>query len=80
MIFPVGPGWQEGIPSPNFYLIVASGHSPLSFALGRWSPQHSILGTQSPLWMARRYPFSQYCLIAASGHSPLGFVLGHWSP
>ena len=48
MILPVGAGRQEGIPSPNFYLIVALGHSPLSFALGRWSPQRSILGTQSP--------------------------------
>jgi hypothetical protein len=39
MILPVGLGWQEGIPSPNFNLIVASGHSPLSFAFGRSSPQ-----------------------------------------
>jgi len=48
MILPVGAGRQEGIPSPNFNLIVASGHSPLSFALRlSWSPQRSILGTQS---------------------------------
>jgi len=31
MILPVGAGRQEGIPSPNFNLIVALGHSPLSF-------------------------------------------------
>ena len=48
MILPVGAGRQEGIPSPNFSLIVALGHSPLSFASRRWSPQRSILGTQSP--------------------------------
>jgi len=48
MILPVGAGRQEGIPSPNFNLIVALGHSPLSFALRRsWSPQRLILGTQS---------------------------------
>ena len=48
MILPVGWGWQEGIPSPKYSLIVASGHSPLSFASGRWSPQRSILGTTVP--------------------------------
>jgi len=48
MILPVGTGRQEGIPSPNFYSIVASGQSPLSFASGRWSPQHSILRTTVP--------------------------------
>ena len=48
MILPVGRGWQEGIPSPKYSLIVASGHSPLSFASGRWSPQRSILGTTVP--------------------------------
>ena len=52
MILPVGAGRQEGIPSPNFNLIVLSGHSPLSFTSRRWSPQHSILGTQSPPWLA----------------------------
>ena len=52
MILPVGAGRQEGIPSPNFNLIVASEHSPLSFASRRWSPQHSILGTQSLHWLA----------------------------
>jgi hypothetical protein len=52
MILPVGRGWQEGIPSPKYSLIVASGHSPLSFASGRWSPQLSILGTRSLHWLA----------------------------
>jgi hypothetical protein len=52
MILPVGWGWQEGIPSPKISLIIASGHSPLSFASRHWSPQHSILGTQSPHWLA----------------------------
>ena len=47
-----GAGRQEGIPSPNFNLIVASGHSPLSFASRHWSPQRSILGTQSLHWLA----------------------------
>ena len=52
MILLVGAGRQEGIPFPNFYLIVASGHSPLSFALRHsWSPQHSILGTQTLHWL-----------------------------
>jgi len=51
MILPVGVGRQEGIPSPNFNLIVVSGHSPLSFASRRWSPQHSILGTQFLHWL-----------------------------
>ena len=48
MVFPVGTGGQEGISSPNFYLIVALGHSPLSFASGRWSCQRSIIGTTVP--------------------------------
>jgi hypothetical protein len=48
MILPVGVGRQEGIPSPKYSLIVASGHSPLSFVSGRWSPQRSILGTTVP--------------------------------
>ena len=52
MILPVGAGRQEGIPSPNFSLIVALGHSPLSFASRRSSPQHSIFGTQSLHWLA----------------------------
>jgi hypothetical protein len=51
MILPVGAGRQEGIPSPNFNLIVALGQCPLSFASRRWSPQHSILGTQSLHWL-----------------------------
>jgi hypothetical protein len=51
MILPVGPGRREGIPSPYFYLIVGSGHSPLSFALGRWSHQHPILGTTVSYWL-----------------------------
>jgi hypothetical protein len=42
MIFPVGLGWQGGIISPSFYLIDAARQSPLSFASGCWSPQHSI--------------------------------------
>jgi hypothetical protein len=53
MILPVGRGWQEGIPSPKYSLIVASGHSPLSFASGRWSPQRSI-PDNSPLIGLRR--------------------------
>jgi len=53
MILTVGAGRQEGIPSPNFYLIVVSGHSPLSFASRRsLFPQRSILGTQSLHWLA----------------------------
>ena len=48
MILPVGTGRQEGIPSPNFCLIVVSGQNPLSFALGHWSPQCLILGTAVP--------------------------------
>jgi hypothetical protein len=48
MILPVGTGRQEGIPSPNFCLIVASGQSPLSFVSGHWSPQRLILGTTFP--------------------------------
>ena len=48
LILPVGAERQEGIPSPNFNLIVAPGHNPLSFVLRcSWSPQRSILGTQS---------------------------------
>ena len=38
-------------PFSQYYLIVALGHSPLSFAFGRWSPQRSILGTQSLHWL-----------------------------
>jgi hypothetical protein len=48
MILPVGTGRQEGVPSPNFYLVVALGQSPLSFVVRPWSPQQSILGTQFP--------------------------------
>jgi hypothetical protein len=51
MILPVGRGWQEGIPSPKISLIVASGHSPLSFVSIRWSPKHLILKTQSLRWL-----------------------------
>ena len=48
MILPVGRGWQEGIPSPKYSLIVASGHSPLSFASGRWSPSQEPRVTLEP--------------------------------
>ena len=51
MILPVDVGRQEGIPSPNFNLIVALGHSPLSFALRRSPPQRSIFRTQSLHWL-----------------------------
>jgi hypothetical protein len=85
MIFPVGRGWQEGVPSLKFSLIVALGHSSLSFALGRWSPQHSILGTTVPSLASERLvprpdPYVDTpCYLTASTHGLCRSGLQQWA-
>jgi len=52
---PCGSGMERRYP-PKISVIVSLGHSPLSFASGHWSPQHSIIGTQSPHWLTTGWP------------------------
>jgi len=83
MILPVGAGRQEGIPFPNFNLIVASGHSPLSFTSRHWSPQYSILGTQSLHWTIHTaLTHGGVDLASSDGRKMLGVdglsIVPHW--
>jgi hypothetical protein len=83
MILHVGTGRQEGIPSPNFYLIVLLGHSPLSIqslghsplsSLPRAGPTTRAIRRQASIHMA-----STHCgvdLASSNGRKALG-VDGH---